>query len=315
MSRYASIVAFLLAATAPTLAADGGKPGSAGEEVAPSRFGQKQEDAAFGAFQRGLYLTALNLAKPRAEAGDGQAQTLMAEIYSRGLGVRQDPAKAAELYGKAAEQGVPEAQFQYALILLDGEHAKKDRERAFTLMRSAADAGNRFAQFNYAQMLVGREPGGEGLRKAVPYYELAAGQGLADAQYAMAQVHMNGVGGRRVNEAEARRWLEKAALQNFDSAQVELGTMLVQSGEGEAAEKLGYQWLKRAAESGNVAGQIRLARLYRAGIGVERDPVEAGAWYILARRAGLTDRQMDSFLYTLDPDQQKQALERANRLR
>lgn len=314
MRRALALAAMLMAL--PALAADGGKPDRAATDpISPSRFGAKEPDAAYGAFQRGLYITALNLAMPRAEAGDGAAQTLVAEIYARGLGVRRDPAKAAQWYAKAAEQGVPDAQFQYALILLDGEFAEADPEQAAELMRSAADAGNRLAQFNYAQMLIDREPGGAGLAKAVPYYELAAGQGLADAQYAMAQVYLNGIGGRPVDPSEARRWLELAARQNFDSAQVQLGTLLVQSGEGEAAEKLGFQWLKRAAEGGNVAGQIRLARLYRAGVGVDADPIEAGAWYILARRAGLTDPELDTFLRGLAPDEQKRAIERANRLR
>ena len=56
--------------------------------VDPDRFGAPPTDAAYGAFQRGLYMTALNLALPRAEAGDPAAQTLAAEILSRGLGVR-----------------------------------------------------------------------------------------------------------------------------------------------------------------------------------------------------------------------------------
>src|SRR4051794_21216035 len=42
-------------------------------------------DEAYGAFQRGFYLTALQLALPRAEKGDAKAQTLIAEIYARGL--------------------------------------------------------------------------------------------------------------------------------------------------------------------------------------------------------------------------------------
>ncbi len=35
--------------------------------IDPSRFGDKPADEAFGAFQRGLYLTAFNLARPQAE--------------------------------------------------------------------------------------------------------------------------------------------------------------------------------------------------------------------------------------------------------
>ena len=81
-------------------------------DVNPERFGGRIPDIAFGAFQRGLYITAFNLAKPRAEAGDPAAQALIAEIYSRGLGIPQDLEKATQWYKKAAEQGVPEAEFR-----------------------------------------------------------------------------------------------------------------------------------------------------------------------------------------------------------
>src|SRR5690606_7443436 len=66
--------------------------------VRRSRFSERPSDAAYGAFQRGYYLTALNLATPLALEGDAAAQTLIGEIYSRGLGVRRDLAMAIEWY-------------------------------------------------------------------------------------------------------------------------------------------------------------------------------------------------------------------------
>ncbi|MDZ5699192.1 tetratricopeptide repeat protein [Chelativorans sp. M5D2P16] len=281
------------------------------ENVDPRRFG-KREDAAFGAFQRGYYLTALKLARPRAEAGDPAAQTLMAEIYARGLGVAKDVEKAAELYAEAAKQGIPEAQMQYALILIDGSLVEKDPEQALTLMRSAAEAGEPLAQFNLAQMMM---ESGSSVDEAVRWYERAASARLPDAQYAMAQIHTHGVGHKQQDEAEALRWLRKAARQNYDTAQLDLGTWLVEGRGGKADPKKGFAWLKRAAESGNIAAQNRVAKLYRAGIGVEADSVLAAAWYILARRAGLEDPEMKGFMAGLTDEELKEAVERANRLR
>ncbi len=285
------------------------------ENVDPDRFGAPPTDAAYGAFQRGLYMTALNLALPRAEAGDPAAQTLAAEILSRGLGVARDEAQAAKWYQRAAEQSVPEAQFQYALMLLDGRFVTKDVQGAHALMEAAAEAGNRLAQFNLAQLIIRREPGEAGMKKAASYYERAARAGLADAQYAMAQIHANGVGGREVDETEARRWLELAARQNYDTAQLDLGSWLVEGRGGARDLAAGFGWMKRAAEIGNVAAQNRLAKLYMGGIGVEPDQLLAAAWYFLARRAGLSDPEMEDFLRGLTDEELKQALERANRLR
>ena len=98
------------------------------DTINPDRFGAKPADPAYGAFQRGLYKTAYNLALVRAQNGDPAAQTLVAEILSRGLGVPLNQAEAAKWYALAAEQGIPESQFQYALMLLDGRYVKKDEK-------------------------------------------------------------------------------------------------------------------------------------------------------------------------------------------
>jgi TPR repeat protein len=282
--------------------------------VNPERFGARPADAAFGAFQRGLYLTAYYLALVRAKNGDPAAQVLVAEILSRGLGVPLNAAEAAKWYAAAAEQGMPEAQFQYALMLLDGRFVKKDEKQAHALMQAAAEAGNRLAQFNFAQLLVSEDPGDSGLTRAVPYYERAAATGLADAQYAMAQIYANGVGGKKKDDARARLLLAQAALQNYDTAQYDLGGWMIDGRGGKRDLKAGFGWVKRAADGGNVAARNRLAKLYMGGIGTEPDLVLAGAWYILARRAGLIDPQMEDFMEGLTDDQAKQALQKANRL-
>jgi uncharacterized protein len=306
-------IAALLAG--PAGATDGDRPGSTLDKVDPLRFGARPPDPAYGAFQRGLYKTALDLAMPRATAGDAAAQTLVAEILARGLGTKRDAAAAAKWYQLAAEQGVPEAQFQYALMLIDGRLVAKDKKAAFALMQASADAGNTLAEFNFAQLLVDAEPGPRGLEKAIPYYERAAGAGLPDAQYAISQILANGVGGKKPDEVEARKWLVRAARQNFDTAQLDLGTWLISGRGGERDEKSGFAWLKRAAEGGNVAAQNRVAKLYMQGIGTEPDPIFAAAWYILARRAGLFDPVMDDFMDGLTQEELKTALGRANRLR
>ena len=55
-------------------------------------------DIAFGAFQRGFYLTALAEASKRAQQKDPQAMTLLGEIFAQGLGVGRDDSIAAQWY-------------------------------------------------------------------------------------------------------------------------------------------------------------------------------------------------------------------------
>ena len=84
---------------------------------------------------------------------------------------------------------------------------------------------------------------------------------------------------------------------------------------GDRDLKSAFGWMKLAADDGNVAARNRLAKFYMGGIGTDPDSILAGAWYIAARRAGLTDPEMDDFLRGLTDDEMKQALERANRIR
>ncbi len=304
----------LMAAAGGAVATDGDRPGAKAADIDPARF-TKKLDAAYGAYQRGLYRTALNLALERAEQGDAPAQTLAAEILARGLGVPRDERAAAKWYQRAAEGGDPEAQFQYALLLIDGRFVEKDERQAFALMEAAAEAGSVLAQFNFAQLAIELDPGPKGIERAIVYYERAAKAGLADAQYAMATIYADGIGGRARDDAEARRWLGLAAQQNFDTAQVDLGTWLIEGRGGPRDEKRGFRILKGVAEAGNVAAQARVAKLYLNGIGTDPDSIFAAAWYILARRAGLTDPQLEDFMNGLTNEEIRTALQRANRLR
>lgn len=282
--------------------------------VKRSRFADRPSDDAYGAFQRGYYLTALNLATPLALEGDAAAQTLIGEIYSRGLGVRRDLGMAIEWYGKAAEQKTPEAMFQLAMVLHDGGEAFGDRTRAAVLLEEAADAGHSLAQFNFAQMLVDRDASLPGQERAAAYYEKAASAGLADAQYAMAEIYRQGFAGRLPDPVEGRRWLALAAAQNHDTAQIELGTMMVEGEGGARDEKAGFAWLMRAAAAGNAAAQNRVAKLYRAGIGVEPDRVVSAAWYLRARKAGLSDPVMEDQLDGLTDEELEEARKQADAL-
>lgn len=284
-------------------------------EIDPNRFGAKPIDAAFGAYQRGLYLTALSLAKPRAEAGDAAAQTLLGEIYSRGLGVPVDPKLAAEWYSKAAAQNDVHAQFQYAVLLLDGQHVKADRVQAENLMKAAAEAGNAMAQFNYAQILMQNNPGEKGIEAAYPWFQKASDSNLADAEYAVSQILANGTSAIKQDEAEARFFLLRAAQKNYDTAQLDLATWLVEGRGGERNFDAGFKWMLQAARNGNVAAQARLARLYRDGLGTDGDTVTAAAWYFVARRSGLTAFDLDSMLDGLEDEQIERARKIAETLR
>lgn len=272
-------------------------------------------DDAYGAFQRGHYLTAMELALPRAQLGDPAAQTLVAEILDRGLGVRRNREQAMFWYEQAATSGDPTGMFKYAILLMERSRSKEDRARADELMKKSAELGNASAQFNYAQVLVADSPGDKGLRDALPYYEKSAAQGIADAQYAVSQIYLNLKDLPEEKKKRAREWLLRAARAGYDTAQLDLGMWLVNGTGGERDYDAGFKWMKRAADGGNPVAQSKLAQLYIHAIGTKPDSVEAAKWFVLARRAGLNDPSLEDFYLGLTDEQQKMAVSAANKYR
>src|SRR5690606_27955779 len=115
---------------------------SQAEDISNAIFGsQEPPDYAFGAFQRGYFLTALELALPRAEKGDAAAQTLIAEIYAKGLGVGQNMERAAGWYQLASRNGDMLATFELGMLYQEGAGVEKDRKRAAELFAKAAEWG------------------------------------------------------------------------------------------------------------------------------------------------------------------------------
>ncbi|MEM8750885.1 MAG: tetratricopeptide repeat protein [Pseudomonadota bacterium] len=290
------------------------RPGANSEADTTEPKSDRPADLAFGAYQRGYYLTALQLALPRAETGDPAAQTLIAELYWNGQGVARDREKAAEWYRFAADAGNSQAQFAYANILLQGKYAPLDKAEGQAFMEKAAQAGHVRAQFNLAQLITNNRPTWAGFKQALPWYQKAAEAGLADAQYALANIHAEAKGVNFNDDELAREWLEKAAVGGFDTAQVQLGIWAANGRGGEKDEKAALIWFARAAAKNNVIAQNRLARMYAFGVGTSVDRIKAGAWHIVARRAGFNDAEMDRQFSALPKIDQTRAIELANRL-
>ena len=76
-------------------------PATAGDE-----FGR-----GLSAYNAADYQSAFDAWYPLADENDAKAQAAVAFLYLKGLGVRQDDARAADWYRRAAQLGRPEAQF------------------------------------------------------------------------------------------------------------------------------------------------------------------------------------------------------------
>ena len=80
--------------------------------------------------------------------GCAEAQFSVGFMFTRGIGVPEDPARAAAWYAKAAAAGRPNAQNNLALLHLSGTGVRRDRRRALQLLRQAAAQGHETAVHN-----------------------------------------------------------------------------------------------------------------------------------------------------------------------
>jgi TPR repeat protein len=264
-------------------------------------------DAAYGAYQRGLFLTALREATSRLERNpqDAAAMTLMGELHNQGLGVRQDPQKAADWYRLAVGRGGLEATFALAMMTLEGRGVARDEARARSLLDDAAKRGHPAASFNLALILLSGESESDH-RRGAALMRVAADAEIAEAQHALGVMFVRGRGLPR-DTGEAVVWFERAARNHHAPGEVELAILLF-NGDGVAADEArAIKLFRRAAFRRNAIAQNRLARVLADGRGGKRDLVEAAAWHIAASRQGLSDTWLDQVLKGITDDERARA--------
>jgi TPR repeat protein len=267
-------------------------------------------DEAYGAFQRGYFLTALALALPRAERNDARAQTLIAELYVDGLGVPQNLAAASSWYALASKNGDPIATFQLALMYQEGKGVPRNRQKAADLFTLAVEQGSVPAKYNLALLHIEGIYAEPNLIKAASLMKEAADAGIPEAQYDYGTMLIEGAG-VAPNPTEGASWIMQAAEQGLVEAQVDYATMLYLGRTVARDRDAATIWYERAARAGNAVAQNRYAKLLAVGEGVGLDLEAAAMWRALARRQGLNDPQLDKLLVSIGPEALARAEERA----
>jgi len=260
-------------------------------------------DLAFGAYQRGYYVTALREAMKRVEANpnDGAVMTLLAELYGQGLGVRADPAEAVRWLKLAVAQGDRQATFNLGIAELKGEGVPKDRAAAQKLFEKAAAQNHPGALYNLGVMALENNGVVSDFTKAARYFKQAAELGDPDAAYALGLLFRNGTGVEK-SDKRAAEWIARAADEGNIPAEVEYAIMLFNGTGVEKDETAAAKHFLRAAAHNNAVAQNRVARLLATGRGIKQNMVEAMKWHLLARSSGLDDAWLDDKLKQLSPE-------------
>ena len=298
----------------PTFQAPYAKPVGPDAPLAPKP-GDPPGDLAFGAYQRGYYLTALREAEKRlaANSKDAAAMALVGEIYHDGFAVKRDDTEAAHWWRLASAFGDSGAAYEYGVALIAGAGVAQDKAAAKEQFLKAADKGIAGALYNLGVLALQQGDGKDAdFATAAGLFRRAAEAGDAEAAYSYGVLVREGKG-VALDTDEAAKWLKRAADDNVIAGQVEYGIMLF-NGVGVERDEAGAAHLfLLAASRRNPIAQNRLAHLYMTGRGVAKDVVRAALWNGLAKAAGLNDDKLDAAIGVLTPQQLDQVKEMARK--
>jgi TonB family protein len=264
--------------------------------------------------------------KVHSAGEDADKQARLGYAYETGRGVKENDARAAELYRKAAEQGQVEAQYNLGVLYKDGVGVQKDDEQAVAWFRRAADRGFPPAQVGLAAMyeyglgvpkddtqmqVWTRKAADQGFapaqtrlgymysrglgvpkddRQAIAWYQKAAAQGDPGGQNNLGFAYETGTGVPK-DDAQAAAWYQRAAPKGDLEAQYSLGVMYFEGRGVPKDDAKAAEWLRKAADQGKADAQYRLGMLYETGQGVKQDDADAVAWYRKAGAQGNADAQ------------------------
>jgi localization factor PodJL len=153
-----------------------------------------------------------------AASNDPEAFYATATRYLEGTGgVKQDYARAAYWYGKAAAQGLAPAQYRLGTLYERGKGVARDLEAAQGWYERSAGLGNVKAMHNAAVLAASSDGHKPDYKRAFKWFSLGAAHGLKDSQYNLAVLLEHGLG-TQVNLTEAMFWYAQAGKQSDTDA-------------------------------------------------------------------------------------------------
>ncbi len=173
----------------------------------------------------GEFEAALKTLIPAAEAGDANAQNIVADAYDEGNGVTQDHDKALELWIKSANQGFSRARYNLGLLYENGRDGiAPDIEEAIRWYLKAAASKNPDAFTNLGYIFESGKRGAPDFDLAQQYYRGGVALGASQSMSNLGKLYIDGTGVTQ-DYSDALALFQEAALLGNGNAISNLGAM------------------------------------------------------------------------------------------
>jgi TPR repeat protein len=164
------------------------------------------------------------------------------------------------------------------LALAQSSAQPSAKQKAVANLKEIAYAGDVSAQVQLGVIYLT----GDGVPKddaeAVKWLRKAADQDNALGERYLAEMYFKGRG-VPADVSEAAKWLRMAAAQDDAQSEYNLAVLYTQGQGVPRNVKEAANWMRKAASQNLAAGQMGLGALYENGDGVPFDPIEAAKWY------------------------------------
>jgi len=251
---------------------------------------------------------ALKWYKLAAEQRHGGALFAAGKMLYEGTEVKIDKSKGKHLLKLSVETGYTPAIKYYADLSKESAPAEKSKRKSKNDLIKVKDASS---QFNLGLAYLYGDGREKNIQLALDWLYKAAKNESVEAQYLLGVMYKDGISVKK-DEALAVDWLKQATQSGSKDAKVELDNSLYNNLYRQALEYTGnkntatanakyamallyldgkfvtkdssmaYKWALGAAELNQVDAQKILSQMYRDGIGVEKNTIEANNWEKIA---------------------------------
>ena len=119
-----------------------------------------------------------------------------------------------------------------------------------------------------------------------------AKKGNAEAEFKIGEMYESGFGTKKDME-EARKWIEKAAAQGHEAANMKLTYWDVEKNGVTENNKADIEDIKTRAANGDPQAQYYLGKMHAYGVGVKKDPNKALEWLNKAALVGVLEAERE----------------------
>lgn len=220
---------------------------------------------------------ALSYMRTLSDKGDPLAIFRLGDMYALGRCTEKNEKKAFSLFKQASDMGHSEATYRLGMCFVEGTGTEKDLSAAFRYFGIASAMGNPSAMTELAGFY---ETGCCCEQDSAEAYELYRRAAKGGNEKALEKIKT------RMHTLKMLGINIHAAKNGDVKASYELGMAYLRGGGIEKSEADAYKWLGRAADGGDINALYEIGCAYESGAYYTRDPKLAAEYFEKAAAGG-----------------------------